>query len=360
MTGLEQKHNTGSSTATRLTCAVCFVVLCWLWIYVFQADTMAVKQHLLSKGHTTYERHVGAVVITMALLCVQQMVYVVASRIMARMSSFDNTNVFFSRYLWTHIIVTLALMLTIIFATGTDAAEHYADRVEMDIVRGQMTEALQHGRHSQETSPRLTMLRAYALARQGQLGDRFFTYATAGTAADLLPGRYSPADTARSALLLLTDSRTTTTIYPTDDIYRSLGAVPKTAMTADRFMQLLCSKDSVRRGNTHAPLPRMARDYQLVMLLMQRRLADFALLLKQSYKLGPTLPRHYREALVMYQHMTATPRVSYRDDATETDYADYQEMRKQYPEPAERHTKRLEQFADTYWYYYDYAPRLQP
>ena len=312
------------------------------------------KQHLLSRGHTVYERHVGAFVITLGLLIVQQIVYSIAGRIMQRIGGFDSANVFFSRQLWCHLLIMLALLLSIIFATGTNAAEHYADRVEMDLLRGQPKEALQHGSRSLETSARLTMLRAYALACEGQLGESFFTYATAGTGADLLPGRYSPADTARSRTLLLCDSHTSMLIYPTDDIFRRLGAVPKTPMTTDRFLDLLCRKDSVRHGGQLVPLPRMARDYRLVMLLMERRLGDFARLLKQSYKLDSSLPRHYREALIMYRHMTATPLVLYHDSATEADYADYRDMKKQYPAPSELHIRRMEQFAGTYWYYYDY------
>ena len=90
------------------------------------------------------------------------------------------------------------------------------------------------------------------------------------------------------------------------------------------------------------------------MLLMDRRLEDFARLLPCYYKLDDTLPQHYREALILYQHRTAHPHVVYRHSVTDTDFDDYQALRRQYASKSECRVHRLENFFGTYWYYYDY------
>ena len=49
-----------------LFCAFCF---CHLWLV--QGGTLAVAQHILSHGQTVYHYHIGAIVLTTALLLIQ-------------------------------------------------------------------------------------------------------------------------------------------------------------------------------------------------------------------------------------------------------------------------------------------------
>ena len=51
----------------RMACAIVFVVFTFLFVYDYQTDLIAYTQHVLSRGATTYNRIVGAVVITLAL-----------------------------------------------------------------------------------------------------------------------------------------------------------------------------------------------------------------------------------------------------------------------------------------------------
>jgi hypothetical protein len=306
-----------------------------------------------------YERHVGAVIITFLLLLVQQGIYVLTVRVMRFWGVETDSNVLFSRSLWVQLLVALSFLVLTIFCVGTNAVEHYTDRVEMRLLHGETKQALQVGEKSLETSPRLTMLRAYALAKEGQLGKRFFSYPVAGRGADLLPKGYSPVDTAHVGIKLMSDSRTWANIFPTDSIFHLLGAMPKGHFTTHRFLSLLCSQDSVRRGVEWHPVPRAAYDYLLVMLLMDGRLADFAKLLPRCYELDENLPRHYQEALVMYHHTTAHPVVVYRHNVTDENYSDYQAMKKQFPTRSERQVNMMEHFFETYWYYYDYVYRFR-
>ena len=61
-----------SGTITlRVVCAVCFLVFSFLWLYFFEADAIAVAQHALSHGMTTYFPLVGAIIMTSVLYGLQ-------------------------------------------------------------------------------------------------------------------------------------------------------------------------------------------------------------------------------------------------------------------------------------------------
>ena len=51
----------------RLLCAIVFCTFSFCYLYFYQADILAVEQHLLSGGKTHYDRTIGAVLITVAL-----------------------------------------------------------------------------------------------------------------------------------------------------------------------------------------------------------------------------------------------------------------------------------------------------
>jgi hypothetical protein len=66
------------------------------------------------------------------------------------------------------------------------------------------------------------------------------------------------------------------------------------------------------------------------------------------------LPKHYREALTLYCHSRSNPVVTYSVPVVEEDFANYQELKKQYQDPMERKTRVSEEYRGTYWYYYEY------
>ena len=67
------RKNSGTITI-KVVCAVCFLLFSFLWLYEFQADILAVAQHVLSGGLTTYHPMVGAIIITLVLLLFQWLV----------------------------------------------------------------------------------------------------------------------------------------------------------------------------------------------------------------------------------------------------------------------------------------------
>lgn len=367
--------------------AVVFCLFTFVWLYSFQGCQLAVAQHTLSGGQTHYDRLVGATLITALLWLLQLLVslfifsrlrnsfhvltYIPSLLLLAFISSVGTATGyslgawvwvlplllllwafitwiassllqferkvrqgFFSRSMWVNMIIMALGFTAVVTLSDTNAVSHYRARVEDSLLQGQLSRALATGRQSLETDPSLTMLRAYALSQQGDLGQRLFQYAVSGRGADLLPLAGSNARLLR---------------LPADSLYRHLGALPRPGMTTAAYLQAL-----QRSGQATSAVA----DYMLCSLLIDRNLDAFARTITRYYQLdsGQVLPRHYREALTLYTHQHTHPAVVYRDPVTEEDFANLQELKASYPDPRQRQVKLLENYFGSYWYYYEYQP----
>lgn len=102
---------------------------------------------------------------------------------------------------------------------------------------------------------------------------------------------------------------------------------------------------------------RHSADYRLCALLASRDLDGFARSLTRRHALDSVprpevLPRHYREALVLYQHLRSQPLTAFRDPVLEADYRDLRDTLRHYPTPSERMERMRRRFGNTYWNYY--------
>ena len=363
----------GSHIIVKVMCAVIFVLFSALWLYYFQADLMAVTQHVLSKGQTVYHRAVGAVIITLALLLLQVVVlrviklyrsnhaltYFPSMLLLAILTSgFPEKGSAMSISYWywlaplllalwgavvwiicsirPYLLNTLEMALMIVgvnLTANTNAVYHYRAHMETCLMKQQFDEALTTGRRSLETDASLTMLRAYALSRKGELGERLFEYPVAGSGADLVP---------------LSGCRSRWLIYPSDSLYRHLGAIPRPGMDTPAYLSAL------ERGGQ---AKKAVGDYVLCGMLIDRNLDDFACTIGKYYDVADSLslPRHYREALTLYVHQRSNPVVVYHHPVTEEDYRDLQELEAQYTNPTERKVRVMEKYQGSYWYYFEYV-----
>ena len=367
---------------TRLVCAFCFVTFSLVWLYFFQYDLLAVAQHSLSGGVTHYDRTIGAVLITLMLQLLQLAVYGltrlarrahaltygpsflslafisdisiapsgsvrmgslwwmlvlllvvwavavwIARQIVPPADSAKQGAGLFSARTWTNLVQMGAMMLVVAAVGNTDAVLHFRAHAETALLRGDTREAMRTGWQSLETDRQLTMLRAYALSQEGLLGEKLFSYPVAGHGADLLPMREGP--------LLL----------PADSIWRHLGGKPAFPMSDALFYHLL-EVDSLAT-------PAMA-DYLLCGKLVDRDLAAFVRLLPRYYDAETqTLPRHYREALLLYAHQHRGYALPFTDSQLEQQWQQLLLLREQYADGSERRLQLLENYRDTYWYYYE-------
>ena len=371
-------------TAPKVVCAIAFCLFTFPYLFYYQTDILAVSQHVLSGGATHYNRSIGAVVITAVLLLLQiavaaltrlsgsrhALTYFPSMLILAIATSLDifpDGSIGFgvwtvlapvlfvawilevfvagrvpygrpsgkglsARAIWVNAIAMCAMFVFVgITGCGNDVY-HYRMRAENCLLHGDTDGALAAGAKSLRTDSNLTMLRAYALARKGTLAEELFTYPVSGKGRDLVP-----MPTGSYCLM-----------YPTDSIYRFLGARPAAGMTAEAYLRALQSS-----GKASAAV----RDYILCARLIDRDLDGFARLLPQFYDTNGHLPRHYREALTLYTHLRSNPSVTYHDDVTATDFKDLQALEKQYADWQERKLAVFDHYSGTYWWYYEYAAK---
>ena len=381
--------NKNSSTVViRLMCAIVFLTFSFVWLYCFQADVLAAAQHVLSKGLTSYKPLVGALLITLVLQVLQLIVYaltrlrkrshaltylpsmlalamitninsdvesgyalgawwvvlliivvwvllVLAARALQAVEPDAEPKGFFSRPMWINMLTMALLIIVVVAISNSNAVFHYRMRAESRLMSGDYEGALQMGDKSLESDADLQMIRMYALSRTGELGERLFAYPVS----------------AHSEAMLPVEGKSKFVMYPTDSLYKFLGARPKGEMTTDRYLELMQRRDSLD--------DRHIADYQLCGLLLDKRIDDFVRLLRRYYTEGDTLvidrlPKHYREAMTLYTHLRSKPVVVYHNNVMDEDWKNLQELEAKYSDPTERMGKVEEQYRGTYWYYYEY------
>ncbi len=369
-------------------CAIVFPLFSFLWLYDFQADVLAAAQHVMSGGKTNYNRLLGAVLITLFLQLLQLLANTVfrltnrghaltyfPSMLSLALISAINTdipqsyhlgfgwllvalsliawvslclvvkylqngepdkhiNVFFSRPMWINMLVLFLMMMVVATVGNTNAVFHYRMRAESSLLKGDYERALDQGWESHESDVHLQMIRMYAMAQRGELGERLFHYPIVG----------------KSSMMLPTNGVSHFVLYPVDSLYHAFGARPARKMLPITYLSAIAKKDS---------MPPMVGDYQLCGMLIDRKLDDFVEHLPLYYTSGDTLdtnrlPKHYREALTLYNHSRRHPRLLYRDAVMEEDYHNLQELEKKYPDDTERKGKVEDWYGNTYWYYYKY------
>lgn len=390
-----QKNN--STIFLNTMCAIVFALFTWCYLYFFQADIMAVAQHTLSGGVTTYNRMVGSVLITAVLVILQLVVhgfahlrnvfhpitYLPSVVVLAMITDIDSDIDRVQSLIWwcTALPIVIVVSLLVVFAVrllqnktlsayenvtvhtvwkallmfvvmfcgicgiaNTDAVFHYRAKAECSLIDKDYAGALEVGRKSLESDSSLTMIRAYALACKGELGEKLFSYPVECSGNAIVP---MPADSAR--LADGTASAVRFQYYPLKNFYARLGACPPGAMSALRYLHLL-----EKRGKATP----MVKDYVLAIHLIDRDIDGFAKEFLKYYgnpdSIGNAMPRHYQEAMTLYSHQRTAPIVQYNNEVLETDYQDFQKLLREYPLESERKLNAFEAYYGSYWYYYEF------
>ena len=379
----------GSTIGIRLMCATVFVVFSFCFLYFFQADIITVAQHVLSKGLTRYNPLSGAVIITAALQILQLVIYSllrlnkrfhaltylpsmltlglitsvnsdidrhfsmgawywvfplviviwlgvsVFARNVQEIEPDNESTGLFSRPMWVSMLLMAVLIMATVWISNTNSVFHYRMRAESCLMKRDFEGALKTGSKSLESDENLMMIRMYALSQTGEMGERLFNYPISGNSSAMLP----------------VEGKSRFALYPTDSLYKSLGARPRGEMTTAKYLELMQRRDSVD--------DKVIADYQLCGLLIDRQLDEFVRQLKVHYTKNDTLiidrlPTHYREAMTLYTHHRSNPILVYHNSVMDEDWDNLQELESKYADKTERKGKVEEKYRGTYWYYYKY------
>ena len=368
----------------KVMCAILFLFFSFLYLYEYQADILAVAQHVLSDGQTHYNRTIGAVLITAVLYLLQIGVYAVTklSKRTHAMTYFPsllilaiitdispnidlhfsfgawlvvfplllilygffvwacrqfqpyeadvNSSGLFSRMMWINVLTMSVMFMLVGMVSNHNDVFHYRMHIEQCLLEGKDQEAVITGSQSLVSDSSLTMLRAYALSRTNQLGDKLFEYPIVGNSESLLPNG--------SSVRML--------MYPEQKLYAYLGMWFKQPFSPMHYLTFI---------ERHHVAKKPACDYLLCGYLMDKNLDAFVHAIGKYYDLkSASLPKHYREALILYTHLRSHPVIVYHSSVMDADFQDYQDMENKYADKQIRKSALRNTFGNTYWYYYQY------
>lgn len=381
-----ESSSKGQNTINRVVCTFVFTLFTFFYLYYYQADLLTVMQHVFSKGQTHYNHFIGAVLITCVLLLLQVGVanslrrlrvawaitylpsaFCLAALTDVRLSVDSNSLVFGGmayvlpvalavyvlavwgayasgltktltdivggglRQLWVNLLVVLCAIVMVAFGGNNDKVYHARIHAEQQLLDGDVEGALETIRNIDRQDANLTMLAAYALSRKQALGERLFEYRPAGGSDALIP-----------------DGKTVKfELIPDSTFYLRLNGW---------YLQKMSTMKYVDYQRRHRRINKYSADYMLCGYLLDRKLDAFVAEIGKYYHVNDStpLPKHYREALVLYTHLRSTPRVIYKNSVMDADYEDYQNVVDSVADTRRRKNMLRDTFGKTYWYYYQY------
>ena len=372
------KHST---RPYRVVCALLFLVFTFCYLYCYQDNLLAMGQHVLSNGQTHYDRLVGTVIITFVLwlmqICLYMLTrvkggfhiltYVPSIVCLTALTSIDSDIVhgvtlgwwwltapllivvnvillfyvrqlqayepqdfshgFLGRRAWINYSGLLVLLVFVMLCSNHRQVLHARLEIEQCIEAGDYQKAVKVDAHSLHTDSTLTSLRVYSLSLAGLLPDKLFEYSLVGSSSVMLP------DNPNVCYLICGKA----------PFYQRLGGMFRQKMSAMHYLRFV---------HQHHLATSVAHDYLLCAYLLDGDLEAFVHAIGKYYNLKQPLPKHYREALVLYAHLRSNPYIVYHNSVMEADFADFQSLIKQYSNLNERLSALRDTYGNTYWVYY--------
>ncbi len=366
----------------RIGCAIFFLVFTVLYLGKYQPDILAVTQHVLSSGATHYNSVIGTILITLVLWLIQMGLYgwtglshrahaltyfpsmlllAILTDISPNLTTSNYLGVWmwlfpllmivyagvvwlfrqlepmeptaysmglFSRVTWINLL-QLCVMALIVCAIGcSDTVFHCRMKMESDMLRGDYAAAVNVGKSVEKTDSSLTMLRVLALAKTNSLPERLFEFPLVGGSDAMLPNR-------KSVKLMM---------LPEDSVYSTFGVVLKEKLRPMTYLRYV--------NNSKKYASKASRDWQLCGYLLDRNLEAFIMTLPHYYDIRKPLPKAYREALILYNHIRKKPRILYKESVMDADYDDFKKAFYSSENPMARLSNVKDNFGKSYWYYY--------
>ena len=370
-------------TARILTiaCGLLFSIFSIAYLAVFQDKVLEALHYSLSLGRTHYSPWVGAVLVTLVLLLLRWgvnallrlqgwvsalsyfpsclllgvltdvgrtvyqgggitpfwawllplllLVYGGVGYVLGRVLRFPPASTSVGAFVNVNLLTLLVLVLMSVSIGNSNIHFHYELDVEHALREDRYADARKVGEKMLDPSRTLTALRAYAMSREGSMGEYLFAYPQRYGAEGLLLG------TAEGDALRLT----------TDSLYAYLGATPRQGEKALDFFRRICREET---GNY------TTLDYYLSALLLEKRLDEFVTEFDKLYTVTDFIPLYYREALFLYERLHPSGVVKVGDEAMSARWLEYENLQQELAGTIGEGNRMRRKYGDTYWWYYQY------
>ena len=238
-----------------------------------------------------------------------------------------------NRVLWRNVM-SMVVLICIVGTLSNGNGDFKRETLMMShLNNGDTVKALRVGKTSLEASRELTVLRSYILAAGNGLGEHLFEYPQFYATDGLLPAM-----------------QRTSPLVP-DSVYSMLGATPVDGESSAHFLRRIAHADSTTN---------VAKDYYLASLLLEKRLIEFKDEALSMYGVNSvdSLPKHYREALMLYADIAdSTEVLPFEMDDAEM-RATLDELRAEesmHDDAFIRGNYVRRKFGRTYWWYFLYS-----
>lgn len=355
-----------------------FALFFFLYFYRSQDAAVALAQHQLSLGQTSYHPFVGAIVLCALLMGLQALILRVAkvaerlyvltflpSAVCAvlltafvpyyRQSALVLTAAVLvvsaiiicsrpqrvgSRQMWsTYLLQSLMLFAYMGFAGNANDVLNYEVRTSRLLSEGNYEEALEVGDRSLSSSEHLVALRAFAMSHlPGGLGEQLFT---------------RPLGTGGGRQLFLIPADTTSVLFPPDSLYSFLSGEQLDSMENGFTVYSRDIFENLAQRNPAGP----SRDYWLCALLLDKDLQTFARELPKYYDVADSLilPKAYAEALVLSNRQRTDTLLRCANPNVLENYLDFKDKERKISTPVARRNLLYKEYGTTYWWYYFYG-----
>ena len=378
----ENKNRRRTARIIAVASGLLFSAFSFTYLSVFQKDVMEALHYSLAQGKTVYAPWMSAVLITVVLLVLRWAVnalvglkgplkalsyfpsclllgvltdvghnvyhgggisdtwgwmlplclvlYVVLGWLLARAARLWLNPEMPDIWVVNSNFMTLLMLCFMTIGIGnTNVHFHHELQVEEALRKQDYGRALQVAEKTMDPSRNLTALRAYAMSRQGTMGEDLFRYPQLYGAAGLLMGTSD-----EKALRLNADSLS---VY--------LGAKPALGEPALTFFRRICEEES---GNY------TTLDYYLSALLLEKKLDEFVRAFDELYTVRDSIPYYYRQALFLDSKMHSSAATDSADVALEELWGKYLQKQQELSGQRGEANRMRREFGDTYWWYYQY------
>ncbi|MEG2149895.1 MAG: DUF6057 family protein [Bacteroidaceae bacterium] len=233
------------------------------------------------------------------------------------------------KFININLLLMSLLCLFSVSMANTDENFHHELSVEVAISNADYERAMNIGRQSLTTSRELTALRALALSRANQLGERFFEY----------PQLFGIEG------LLLSNQAARTTFFTSDSLQIYLGG------SREQHENVI---DYLYRISTQPEAYLSSKEYYRIALLLDKKLSDFYQSISNDSVDINLRPKHFAEALTLYRHLHPELLLASMNEDMETRFAAFLQLQSEYASPLEQENRIRREYGNTYWYYYYY------